>query len=233
MSMKELEKYIDIVEKTSYYKKVKSLVKIFEESGMVFRSIGHCMAISDLVQKLLLEQGIESELVECTLTVICRDPFNNVQFLGHDTNIQKSDNLVETHIVCITKTEIPILIDLSIGYITKKVSYVVFPIFEELVSNSDNIITLDFGHSNWIYNKRVNSNFPELHEKSILKRINTDIKIENQINVINKIIIAVCVITSLNFFRGSYDFYQKYINPHNDFGPSKVKIDKTEKNEYK
>jgi hypothetical protein len=231
--MKDLEKYTNLVEKTEYYKKVKKLVKIFEDSGMVYRSYGHCMGVSDLSQKLLSEFGVESELVECTLSVIFRDPFSEPRFLGHDTKNVIPDHLVETHIVCITKTEIPILIDLSIGFIDKKVNYLVFPIVDDLITNADNILTLDMGHSIWTYNRKVHTSFPEFHEKSILKRIETDTKITKKINLINRFLICIGIITSLNFLRGTYDFYQKYINKTNDFGPSTHKIDKTEKNKYK
>lgn len=235
------EKKIDLKSKTAqfnydkitnqpYFKNIEVLVKIFEDSGMTFRSAGHCMAMSDLVQRLLLEQGIESYLVECTLSVISKDEFLKLRVLGHDTSSKKNEMQVETHVVCVTKTKVPILIDLSIGYITKEVKHIVYPIFESNVSNEDNIVTIDLGHSVWIYNKRKISNLPELHEKSILKRIQTDIKIDKNIKLINKILIGVGIITSLNFIRGTYDFYQKYLNKTNGFGPVPVQVDKTIKN---
>ena len=213
-----------------YFKNIEALVKIFEDSGMTFRSAGHCMAMSDLVQRLLLEQGIESYLVECTLSVISRDEFLKLRVLGHDTSRKKNETQVETHVVCVTKTKVPILIDLSIGYIAEEVKHIVYPIFESNVSNKDNIVTIDLGLSIWIYNKRKISNLPELHEKSILKRIQTDIKIDKNIKLINKILIGVGIITSLNFIRGTYDFYQKYLNKSNGFGPVPIQVDKTIKN---
>ena len=231
--MEDAKFYFDKIKKEPYYKNIESLVKIFEESGMIFRSTGHCMAMSDLVQRLLSEQGIESYLLECTLTVITRDPFTKVDFLGHDTDSYKNKQQVETHVVCITKTKIPILIDLSIGYITKKVNYVVFPIFEELISNPENILTIDFGHSLWIYNKRALSNLPELHEKSIINRIDTDIKTDEKFKKVFGILCFLIVITTLNFIRGTYDHYQKYINKTNGFGPNKTIVDIPPKNVYK
>ena len=231
--MEDAKFYFDKIKKEPYYKNVESLVKIFEESGMIFRSTGHCMAMSDLVQRLLTEQGIESYLLECTLTVITRDPFSKVDFLGHDTNSYKDKQQVETHVICITKTKVPILIDLSIGYVTKKVNYVVFPIFEELISNPENILTVDFGHSLWIYNKRPISNLPELHEKSIINRISLDQKNDTKFKKIFYILTILIVISILNLVRGAYDHYQKYINKNNGFGPNKILVDKIEKNEYK
>lgn len=220
----------DKVADEPYFKTIKTLVGIFEESGMIFRSAGHCMAMSDLVQKLLFEQGIESHLVECTLSVISRDEFVKLNFLGHDTNKKRDQMEVETHVVCITKTKVPILIDLSIGFITKDVSHVVHPIFQFDVSNEDNIVTIDLGNTVWIYNKRKISNLPQLHERSILDRIITDNKIDKSIKLINKILIVISILTTLNFARGIYDFYQKYINKTNGFGPVPVQVDKTIKN---
>jgi hypothetical protein len=227
-----LKKYINEVENKPYYKSIKRVVQIFEDSGLIFRSQGHCIGTSDLVRRLLLDSDIESSIVECSLSVLDRDPINKINFVGYDTNKSKNhSHEVETHVICITKTEIPILIDLTVQ--TTKTKYIVFPLFDELVTNRENILTLDFGHSLWIYNKREMTSLPGLHEKSIIERIQTDYKVQSQINILKKIVIFIAVMSSLNFLRGSYDHYQKYINKTNGFGPNKILVDKIEKNEYK
>lgn len=227
-----LKKYIIEIEDKPYYKSIKRVVQIFEDTGLIFRSQGHCIGTSDLVRRLLLDSGIESSIVECSLSVLDRDPINKINFVGYDTNKSKNHTHdIETHVICITKTETPILIDLTVQ--TSKIKYIVFPIVDELVTNHENILTLDFGHCLWIYNKREINLLPGLHEKSIIDRIQTDYKIQKQINLLKKIVIFVAIVSSLNFLRGLYDHYQKYINKTNGFGPNKILLDKIEKNEYK
>lgn len=227
-----LKEYFKKVENTSYYKSIKRIVGIFEDSGLIFRSSGQCIGTSDLVRRLLLDAGVDSCIVECSLSVIDRDPINKINFVGYDTNRTKDNRYeIETHVICITKTEIPILIDLTVQ--TSKIKYIVFPIFEELVTNQENILTLDFGNSLWIYNKRDINLLPELNQQNILDRIKIDNKVQNQINFLKKIIIFIAIVSSLNFMRGLYDHYQKYINKNNGFGPNKSLVDIQPKNVYK
>ncbi|MEY2912304.1 MAG: hypothetical protein RLZZ184_1613, partial [Cyanobacteriota bacterium] len=65
---------------------------------------------------------------------------------------------------------------------------------------------------------------PKLHQRSILDRIKLDNQIQEQIAVIQKLVLLALTISSLNLIRGGYDFYQTYVNPNNDWGPTKTNI---------
>lgn len=215
------------VKDTKYYNEIIALLNIIETTGTLYRSNGHCIGISDLLSKLLKERGIDSKLVECNLSVIHRDGSQKggAAFVGHKSG-EGLDHAtdVPTHVVCVTKTEVPFLIDLSISHISPKIKYVFFPLDERRVSHEKNILTIDYGHSLWTYNYRKENTLVDLHEKSIIDRINTDIKIENRLRTVNKFLYVIITIVSLNSVRGFYDFYQKYIIKDNGFGPNKVEI---------
>ncbi len=46
------------------------------------------------------------------------------------------------------------------------------------------------------------------------------------IDFIKSFMFVLLTVSSLNFIRGSYDFYQTYINKNNDWGPNKTFVDK-------
>jgi hypothetical protein len=192
--------------------------------GFMSRGSGHCFSMSDMIQKLLYKQGIKSELIECSLMVFIKDP-PILHFIGYHgmMEIEDRSKQMENHIVCLTHTEVPYLIDLSTSYIDPHVPYVCIPITKEF--ENTNLVEHDFGTSVWTYQQKVDSELPILHQKSILQRINTDKNVHKDIQFLKKIILAALTISSLNFIRGSFDFYQKYVVEDNNYGPNKVMVD--------
>jgi hypothetical protein len=207
---------------TDYYIKIKSVVDNLYQSGMVEAGSGYCLSMSDIVLKLLHKEGIKSKLVECSLMVTLKKPpgMYLMGYPGFNQNNYSPEKMMQTHIVCVTETEIPILIDLSISHIDKEVSYICAPIMNDF--EHTNLAEYDFETSTWTYTEKKDTNIelPKLHQKSIIDRIKTDNEIKKQISIIQKLILIALSISSLNFIRGGYDFYQTYINPYNDWGPS-------------
>jgi hypothetical protein len=210
------------VTETEYYQKVKYLVDGLNSSGMLENGSGYCLSMSDIVHKLLHKEGIKSRLVECSLMVTLKNPpsLYLMGYPGFNANNFDSEKMLQTHIICVTETEIPILIDLSISHIDKNIPFICAPITKK--EKHTNIAEYDFETSTWTYQEKVDTELPKLHQRSILDRINQDNKIENQIGFIKKLIILALSVSSLNLIRGSYDFYQTYINRTNDWGPNKT-----------
>jgi hypothetical protein len=212
------------LEQTDYYKKIKNVVNELYLSGLVETGSGYCLSMSDIVHKLLHKEGIESTLVECNLMVIVKNPpgLYLMGYKGFHENTYDSTKKMENHIVCVTKTEIPILIDLSISHIDKNVFFICSPILN--VETHTNLAEFEFESSTWTYTERLNSELPRLHQKSIINRIKEDQRITKEIKFIKLIIISLFAISSANFVRGVYDFYQKYVNDSNGFGPNKTEM---------
>lgn len=211
------------LESKDYYKKIVSVIEQLWKDGVIQRSGGYCLSVSDMVQKLLKFHGIESRLLECNLMFLDKDP-PQMRLVGYDGIKEAQDDKLEldTHVVCVTETEIPILIDLSIAYLTgSKVRY----ICKRYEPNQTNNIEYNIGTTSWIYQEKENSRVPSLHRKSISDRIKLDIQVENNFKRINYFLIGLSLLSSLNFIRGGIDYYQKYINTTNGFGPHKM-VDK-------
>jgi hypothetical protein len=207
-------------ENCDYYQTILGVITNIQNAGLIGRGSGYCVSMSDMILKLLNKHGIECELIECSVMITLKDP-PTLHLIGYSGLYEPKNNIDEmsNHVICITKTQVPILIDVSLSNIDTNVPYVCMPIIKKY--NHCNIGEFDFGTSIWTYEQKFNSELPMLYQKSILQRIKTDLKTRSDIEILKKIIIAVAIISTINLIRGSYDFYQKYINQTNDFGPTK------------
>jgi len=200
------------------YEKVMLVIKDLWNCGVVQRGEGYCYAMSDMMYNLLALQGIESKLVECTLTVINNNP-PSLHLVGHSGQAHEDVNEMNSHVVCVTtNTDIPILIDLSIGHLIPGIPFICERLNDDSAGKLANYTILN---SVWNYSQKESYSLrlPRIHQQSILERIHLDKKIESNFKTINKIMVIIAFITSINFIRGGADYYQKYINKTNGFGP--------------
>jgi hypothetical protein len=206
---------------TEYYKKIKSLVDGLHRAGMLENGSGYCLSMSDIIHKLLHKEGIKSRLVECSLMVTLKNPpsLYLMGYPGFNANNFDGDKMLQTHIICVTETEVPILIDLSISHIDKNIPFICAPITKK--EEHTNIAEYDFETSTWTYQEKVDTELPKLHQRSILDRIERDNRVAKQIDFIRSFLFVFFTISLINSIRGGYDFYQKYVNQNNDWGPTK------------
>lgn len=194
-----------------YYQKILNLVHQVKQSGLLEKGFGQCLSMSDIILKLLYKEGIESELVECSLMVMRKDPpgVYLVGYPGFIENQYNKDERIQNHVVCITKTEIPILIDISIFSIDNTIEFICEPILKEEV-HAD-LAEFEFPNSTWTYQKRPTTGLPRLYEKTMLNRMQTDAKIEKEIKFIKSFLCIMFLVSFLNFTRGMYDFYLTFM----------------------
>lgn len=208
---------------TKEYQEIISVVDELHRYGVLQRTSGNCVAISDIIFKLLKSRGIECKLVECSLLIFHKST-NSINFVGYEDN-QSPTSKISSHVVCVTKTPIPILIDLSVPFASSEKPYII----EKVNGTGQNFAEYKFGDTEWFYSEKSYSHLPNLHQQSIVDRIETDLKIEsriqsneNQIKMIQRIVTIILCVSSLNLIRGAYDHYQKYIVKDNGFGPNKI-----------
>jgi len=155
---------------TEYFKIVKGVVDGLRKSGMTEAGSGYCLSMSDIVLKLLHKEGIKARLVECNLMVTLKNPpgLFLMGYPGFNQNNYTADKMLQTHIVCITETEIPILIDASVSHIDKSIPYICAP----LLKNYDhaNISEYDFETSTWTYTEKEDTDIelPKLHQLGLI-----------------------------------------------------------------
>lgn len=216
----EFESQDEELKNTLEYQKVMGIINGLWQGGTIKRAPGYCLSVSDMMLKLLNTQGVKSRLAECSVTVITQDP-PTISMIGHDGVKTGMKDEMDNHIVVITDTEIPMLIDLSVFHFSELTNK---PFIVERLSPSEtcNLSEYTFENSRWMYEEKLDSKVPYLHQQSILDRINLDKKVEKNFGLVNKILIVLSIITSLNFIRGGADFYFKYVVRDNGFGPHQV-----------
>jgi hypothetical protein len=197
------------------------------EGGIIQRGRGYCLSMADIIHNLLKQKGINSRIVECKLTVVGIDP-PGLLLVGHDGLNQTQQNAaaIDTHVVCVTETAVPMLIDLSVIGVRPEVPW----ILEALTPLNDTLVNLDFGTSKWHYQTKLTSRIPQQHQVSILERFKTDQQTGRSIRLLTVLVVLALCISSLNAARGMYDFYMVY-HEKNFWGPDTMKrlIDKVEK----
>ena len=196
-----------------YFIKVQEIIDDLIHSGMLRFGSGYCLSMSDVILKLLHKEGINAELVECNLMVMMKNPpgLVLVGYKGFMENTLGSGQKIDNHVVCVTKTKIPILIDLSVSHVDPQMPFICEPILDEY-SHTD-LAEFEFESSTWTYQSRNDSELPKLHQKSIINRIKTDIRVDNEIKFIKYFMFVLFAVSSLNFVRGVYDFYYTFVNP--------------------
>jgi glucosamine 6-phosphate synthetase-like amidotransferase/phosphosugar isomerase protein len=135
--------------------------------------------------------------------------------LGYDHR-RDTPQQITTHVVVITRTEIPMIIDLSIANLQPDQ---VRLIVERANGRNGTMATLELGKTTWIYTAKRDQKFPHFYQKSIVDRIETDQRVKREISWLKILIIVAITISSLNALRGGYDFYQTYWVDGNFWGP--------------
>jgi hypothetical protein len=203
--------------KQSDFDEVQKIIQELWEDGLIQRGRGYCYSMADIIHKLLFHHGIDSYLQECQLMVVKKDVID-LLLVGYSMADGIIDPVaqIKTHVICITKTKEPILIDLSVYGMVDDVPY----ICEKIDKDAKNLTSkFTFPGGNFIYSKKTTDyQLPQLHERSIIHRIETDNKIFLNIKYIKIFLCVLFVISSVNLTRGFVDFYLTFIHTH----PSKI-----------
>lgn len=209
--------------KTKDYQTVISVVKKMWDADIIQRSKGYCFSISDMVDTLLRQEGINCRVVECQLTVVNKNP-PSFFALGYDHSVKNRD--VPTHVICITETEIPMVIDLSIGYIRPDI--VPYIVERAIQKDQKTIAEITIEDSTWIYTMKDTQYYPKFHQQNIVQRIKTDRKFQKEISWLKFLIGVSLVLVSLNAIRGGFDFYKTYIHSDVSRGTVIERLDQLE-----
>lgn len=177
--MNRILSYDDEILDKPYFELVCNVVNTLIENGVVDKGAGHCVSMSTMLSTLLLQNGLKNNLVECQL-VLTNKKNNALKFVGYDST-KNSKSSIDTHVVVVTQTQIPLLIDLSIShYLPDGLKAV---ISKTDFNPTNNILANVKNDSAWLtYEQKSKYNLPALHQNSILDRIETDIYFQKQIN---------------------------------------------------
>lgn len=184
------------LEKLPHYQTVFDIVERLNNSNVLQNLHGNCVAAADMVTAMLLQSGIESIITECQVSIcVERDGQKYYNLVGYDNF--SFNGQVDTHVVVITKTEVPILIDLSISqFMPDEHPFVV----ERVCNNDPNILAnYTIGDYSLVYQTKRNIRLPTLHQKTILERISEDAKSKEKIKLVSTALFVLLGFTMLNF----------------------------------
>ncbi len=209
----------EALKKTNDYKKVAGLIYKLIEGGVTFVGKGYCISMSDIVYTVLKQNGIPCKIVECHLTITNKttDQIYNMGFDG----LKDDPNKADTHVVVVTETETPMIIDVSIAHLLPNN---IQGVIDSLVDDDHGIFAnVVCPLAALTYQAKKAYSIPMLHQRSIIDRIKTDVDIFKSLRYLKIMIIGAIVISTLNACRGFYDFYLVYVNTENNWGPTVVK----------
>jgi hypothetical protein len=205
------------------YQRITQVLSRMARNGVITLGTGFCTSMGDMVKAALKHQGIESKLVECQLTITyAKAETPTTVFLGFTDVINPGE--IDTHVIVVTKTDPPFLIDASIQHrLPPNTIAVVEPLARK---PEDPYLMHDAayepsGMSMTYHQKKVQS-FAMGHNDSIVERIETDKKIFKNLSLLKILIAVALTVSAFNAIRGSYDFYQVYVNSDNKRGPSGI-----------
>ena len=154
------------------------LIKRLVDTGIVARGEGHCISMSSMLHALLLQNNITSHMVECQV-IISHNESKRLVFVGYDG--PTDGNVVDSHVVLVTATKIPLLIDVSIGHKLPKH----YQVIVDTASKDNNCLSqVDHVDVTLTYEEKLTNNIPVVHQRSITDRIATDAKIFEDMRVL-------------------------------------------------
>lgn len=191
---------------TKDYQRVMRVVKKLWDTGVILRGGGYCYSMSDMARTLLSQAGIVSHITECKVTIMGKEP-PTLTLIGHDGSMPIRDNPnpdeMDTHVVLVTDTEIPMVVDLSIGHIQEDIPYI---IERATAPEPDIIANINFNTANWIYQRKESISVPKIHQQNILEKMRSDKQIKKDINLLKWLIIIALVVSVGNAIRGAYEY---------------------------
>lgn len=195
-------KITDKIKNKIELEKVKqALDRLCQSEDVVYRLHGNCIGASDIVQNLLSFYGIESRVVECQLFAIKENKdMKEFCFVGFNS-IGLNPANVDTHVVVITETEEPLLIDASIGHLLSEKEKILVKKLQPQLNDVFGKYIID--DISFTYSIKKNIKLPALHQKTLLDRINEDRVIKEKVNFITKAVIILASISVINFSLNS------------------------------
>ena len=197
------------------------------EGGLSIIGKGYCLTMSDIVHTLLFQAGIPCKIVECRVFIQNKKD-NSSYWVGYD-ELKTNFGNENTHVVVVTNTKTPILIDMSLGHVLPKN---IQGIIDTAKKDEYSVIcNIDTDFVSMTYKEKTDSSLPIFYQRSILDRIQTDNTIFKKLSFLQNFIIVIGLITALSMVRGFYDFYQVFVKDDNYWGPSAIRqiVDRLDK----
>ena len=189
------------------------VVKELSENQILQKLPGNCILAADLVQNMLYSHKINSRVVEVQV-VFTRSGDGGkklTHLLGYDNKFVASPNQHDTHVVVITETDPPYLVDASIGHIVDNLETV---IVHEMSKSTDDIIAETVVNGcNIVYRLKKNIKLPFFHQRDMVEKLKQYVKIQKNLDFLKMIAISAVAMGVINFFFNLSLLILKLLNP--------------------
>ena len=178
---------------------VNKVIQDLTENQILQRLPGNCVLAADLVQNMLYSEGINSKPVEVQVifTKLTDQGEKFTHLLGYDNKFHTPYEH-DTHVVVITETDPPYLVDTSIGNIVGNLEAVVIqPI--SLVSNSDIVCQAQTNECDVVYRIKKNIKLPFFHQRDMIEKLKDHVKLTRNLQLLRKLVIITVSLGIINF----------------------------------
>jgi hypothetical protein len=194
-----MKKYIvpDSLTKLPEIENIRKALDAIADQDILNRLTGNCVAGSDMVQNLLHHYGVESKTTECQIFVTRDNAKVQFLFIGFNNLSTPTPNVVDTHVVAITETNPPVLIDVSLGNLLPEDNKIVlFPLLDK---TDDKIGEAKLGSTTITYYPKKNLKLPSIHQKNLVQRIRAEEETSKKLTFLQKAVIGLGLFSITNF----------------------------------
>jgi hypothetical protein len=191
--------------------KIQETLERIRVTGVDKNFAGNCISTAEMLQSVLADQGIETVIVEVQLMVL-RNTGNEQEFLFIGYDNQSFAGQIDTHVVLITKTTQPILVDASLAHVLPQEH----PWIVEYLPGNAKIETLgEFAVANLklTYLRKKIPRLANLHEKTILQRTLDELSLRRDLRLIRIVVFIAIGIGGINFLLNMILIILKAIFP--------------------
>lgn len=190
---------------------IRKIIQQLDRDGVLARLPGNCILASDILQNLLDSENIPSRIMEVQAVITGRFPGDTtMMLLGYDTEKLDPGN-TDTHVVVITQTDTPLLIDVSIGHLVGNPRAVVMT---ELSTRDPEIVAetaIDLYEI--VYRIKKNIRMPYFHQRDLISKLRNEVKLQNDFKVVKMIAVIGLGVSVLNVLFNSILLGLKIIFP--------------------
>jgi hypothetical protein len=179
------------------FKNIESTLDRLCTDDVVQRLPGNCISACDILQNVLSFYDINSKILECQAMAVKENKdTKNFCFVGF-SDLAKKDGVVDSHVVIITQTEPPIIIDASIGHLLPQKNKILVKVLDNL--DPDIIGKFEIEDVTITYHHKKNIRLPVIHQKNLVDRIQEHMNFDKKIKLVSKILMIIGSLTAVNF----------------------------------
>ena len=181
---------------------VAALEDLVNSGDLLQRLNGNCVASADILQHMLKFHGVDAKILECQVFLVQSTPNSEVKdfmFIGVNQQRKMNPNEIDTHVVVVTETNPPVLIDASISQYMPNTDSILVRVVDPDCMTSEVLAQYNIGNLSITYRPKKSIKLTDLHQKNLLDRFKDSQIINTKISLLQKIIMGIATLSLVNF----------------------------------